>query len=65
LFPFWQGSLVLGIHFAVALVVVPEGVFYVSRIEDAADFIPDHVVFFAVCAEPLVQLGEGDAGQVG
>jgi hypothetical protein len=61
---FWQGSLVLGIPFAVAQVVVPEGVPYLSRIEDAADFIPDPVVFFAVCVGALVQLGEGDAGQV-
>jgi hypothetical protein len=65
LVPFWQGSLVLGIPFAVALVAVPEGVFYVSRIEGAANFIPDFVVFFAVCSELLVRLGEGDTGQVG
>jgi hypothetical protein len=58
--PFWQGSLVLGIPFAAALVTVPEGVLYVSRIEGAADFIPDFVVFFAVCAKPLARLGEGD-----
>jgi hypothetical protein len=44
---------------------VPEGVLCVSRIEDATDFIPDLVVFFAVCTELLVQLGGGDAGQVG
>lgn len=65
LFPFFQGSLVLGINFAVALVLIPEGVLCVSRIEDATDFIPDIVVFFAVCAQPLVQLGGGDARQVG
>jgi hypothetical protein len=65
LFPFFQGSLVLGINFVVTLVLVPEEVLCVSRIEDAMDFIPDLVVFFAVCAELLVQLGGGDAGQVG
>lgn len=62
LFPFFQDSLVLGINFAVALVLVPEGVLCVSRIEDATDFIPDLIVFFAVCTELLVQLGGGDAG---
>jgi hypothetical protein len=64
-FFFPQGSLVLGINSAVAPVLVPEGVLCVSRIEDATDIIPDPVVFFAVCAELFVQLGDGDTGQVG